>query len=214
MARSKLYGKQEFTRLYLWRHPEVRGGTEGIVYGHTDTALSSEGARQLEGIADYMSAKKVSAVYGSDLQRSQLVAQAVGRGQQPSREPVVEQDLRELYLGQWEGLSYQSLMERYPEEMKARWDDLAGYRVPGGESLNDLARRVAPAFERIIEDNRGGRVCIIGHAGVNRVFLAGLLGMPLEHIFRLDQAYACLNLIDVFDDGVPLVRTLNQRVVG
>lgn len=39
--------------------------------------------------------------------------------------------------------------------MKARWDDLAGYRVPGGESLTDLARRVAPAFERIIEGNRG-----------------------------------------------------------
>lgn len=55
---------------------------------------------------------------------------------------------------------------------------------------------------------------MIGHAGVNRVFLAGLLGMPLERIFRLDQAYACLNLIDVFDDGVPLVRTLNQKIIS
>lgn len=213
MARSNLFRKQVFTRLYLWRHPQVRGGADGVVFGHTDVALSRPGAKQLKGIVSYMSDKKVDAVYCSDLQRSLLVAEAVGKGQEPRRKPMVRQDLRELNLGKWEGLSYQTLRDQFPEEMAARWNDLAGYRIPGGESLEDLAQRIIPVFQDIIGENQGREVCVIGHAGVNRVFLAKLLGMPMDRVFRLDQEYACLNLIDVFEDGIPLVRSFNQSVV-
>ncbi|MFH2125351.1 MAG: histidine phosphatase family protein [Pseudomonadota bacterium] len=213
MIRSNLFRKQIFTRLYLWRHPEVRGGADGVVFGHTDVALSRTGTKQLKGIVDYMKGKKVGAVYCSDLQRSLLVAEAVGRVQDPRRKPMAREDLRELSLGDWEGLSYKTLEKDYPEEMEARWKDLAGYRIPGGESLEDLAERIIPVFQDIIGENQGREVCVIGHAGVNRVFLAKLLGMPMDRIFRLDQEYACLNLIDVFEDGIPLVRTLNYRAI-
>jgi alpha-ribazole phosphatase/probable phosphoglycerate mutase len=50
---------------------------------------------------------------------------------------------------------------------------------------------------------------VVAHAGVNRVILTRLLGAPLERLFRLDQSYAALNLIDVFADGVPVIRGLN-----
>ncbi|MCB2192466.1 MAG: histidine phosphatase family protein [Deltaproteobacteria bacterium] len=211
MARSNLFRKQVFTRLYLWRHPEVRGGADGVVFGHTDVALSRNGNKQLRGIVGYMKQKKVAAVYCSDLQRSLLVAEAVGKTQEPRRKPMIRHDLRELSLGKWEGLSFKTLQEQYPEEMQARWSDLAGYRIPEGESLEDLAERIIPVFQDIIGENQGREVCVISHAGVNRVFLAKLLGMPMERVFRLDQEYACMNLIDVFEDGIPLVRTLNYR---
>lgn len=213
MVRSNIFRKQVFTRLYLWRHPEVRGGADGVVFGHTDVALTRNGIKQQKGIASYMKEKKVAAVYCSDLQRSLLVAEAVGRDQDPRRKPMMRQELRELNLGKWEGLSFSTLQDQYPEEMTARWSDLAGYRIPGGESLEDLAERIIPVFQDIIRENQGREVCVIGHAGVNRVFLAKLLGMPMDRIFRLDQEYACLNLIDVFEDGIPLVRTLNYRAV-
>ncbi|MCF8043729.1 MAG: histidine phosphatase family protein, partial [Desulfarculaceae bacterium] len=133
--------------------------------------------------------------------------------QDPRRKPMIRQDLRELNLGQWEGLSYKTLEKEYPGEMEARWKDLAGYRIAGGESLEDMAERIIPVFQDIIRENQGREVCVIGHAGVNRVFLAKLLGMPMDRIFRLDQEYACLNLIDVFEDGIPLVRSINQRAI-
>lgn len=213
MARSNLFRKQVFTRLYLWRHPEVRGGSDGVVFGHTDVALSRNGTKQIKGIVSRMKEKKLAAVYCSDLQRSLLVAEAVGRVQDPRRKPVIRHDLRELNLGKWEGLSYKTLEKEYPEEMEERWKDLAGFRIPGGESLEDLAERILPVFQDIIRENQGREVCVIGHAGVNRVFLAKLLGMPMDRVFRLDQEYACLNLIDVFEDGIPLVRSFNQRAI-
>ena len=153
----------------------------------------------------------MAAVYCSDLQRSLLVAEDVGKSQDPRRKPQVRESLRELNLGEWEGLSFRTIQQQFPGEMEARWNDLANYRIPGGESLEDLAERIIPVFQQIIGDNLGREVCVVGHAGVNRVFLAKLLGMPMDRVFRLDQEYACLNLVDVFEDGIPLVRSVNQQ---
>ena len=214
MVRARnLFRKEIFTRLYLWRHPEVRGGQDGVVFGHTDVALTRKGNKQLRSIANYMSQFKLNAIYCSDLQRSMLVAEAVGRSQDPRRKPVVRESLRELNLGDWEGLSIKTIQEKYPEEMEARWNNLAEYRIKNGESLIELSERIIPVFQEIIAENQGREVCVIGHGGVNRVFLAKILGMPLDRIFRLDQEYACLNLIDVFEDGIPLVRGVNQQVI-
>ncbi|MBI5896369.1 MAG: histidine phosphatase family protein, partial [Desulfobacterales bacterium] len=76
-----------------------------------------------------------------------------------------------------------------------RGRDLEGYRPPGGESFGDLRSRVVPAFERIIAQATAN-ILIVGHAGVNRVILCHLLGMPLAHLFRLGQDYAGLNIIE------------------
>ncbi|MCB2227234.1 MAG: histidine phosphatase family protein [Desulfarculaceae bacterium] len=208
-----LFRREVFTRIYLWRHPEVRGGQDGVFYGHSDVALTRTGNTQLKNIARYMSEFKLDAVYCSDLQRSLLVAEAVGRSQDPRRKPTVRPNLRELNLGEWEGMSIKQIQKQYPEELEARWKDIAGYRIEGGETLGDLAERIIPVFQEIIGENQGREVCVISHGGVNRVFLAKILGMPLDRIFRLDQEYGCLNTIDVFEDGIPLVRGLNQQVI-
>ncbi|MCF8033969.1 MAG: histidine phosphatase family protein [Desulfarculaceae bacterium] len=214
MPRARnLFRREVFTRLYLWRHPEVRGGQDGVVYGQSDVALTRNGNTQLKNIARYMSQFKLDAVYCSDLQRSMLVAEAVGRSQDPRRKPVVRSSLRELDLGQWEGMSIKQIQKEHPEELEARWRDIANYRIEGGETLTELFERIIPVFQEIIAENQGRAVCVISHGGVNRVFLAKLLGMPLDRIFRLDQEYGCLNLIDVFEDGIPLLRGMNQQVI-
>jgi len=214
MAKARnLFRREVFTRMYLWRHPEVRGGKDGVVHGHGDVALTRIGNAQLKGIGRYMSQFKLDAVYCSDLQRSMLVAEAVGRSQDPRRKPQARMSLRELNLGEWEGMDIKQIQKQHPEELEARWNDIANYRIAGGETLTELAERIVPVFQEIIGKHQGREVCVISHGGVNRVFLAKLLGMPLDRIFRIDQEYACLNLIDVFEDGIPLVRSINQKVI-
>lgn len=197
------------TRIFLWRHPEVQGFREGRFFGHHDVGLSKDGREQVRAMARRMTAEKLSAVYCSDLQRTRLAAEAIGRVQRPRRKPEPVAALRELNLGVWEGLTYKDIAERYPADLAARYQDLAGFRIAQGESLSDLAERVVPAFMRMVEENKGGRVCVVAHAGVNRVILAKLMGAPLDRVFRLGQDYACLNVIDVFEDGLPLIQHLN-----
>ncbi len=203
--------EMRFTRVYLWRHPEVLGSEDGKFWGQTDVALTKRGKAQQKAVAKYMAQRELTAIYCSDLQRTKLVAEAVSRAFKPRKQVNALPQLRELSLGEWEGLTYQEIDKRYPGALAQRTEDLAGYRIDGGESLEDLAERVIPVFQKIVAENEGGRVCIVAHAGVNRVILTKVMGAPLDRLFRLDQAYAALNVIDVFEDGLPLIRNINYQ---
>ncbi len=202
--------KFKYTRIFLWRHPEVQGAKDGKFYGHTDIPLTRQGKASIKKALKRMSGEKLTAVYCSDLLRTRLMADAIGRRNSPRRKPEALPALRELNLGIWEGLSYQEIGKQYPAELAARYQDLAGFRIHGGESLADLAARVVPVFQEIVAAHQGGSICVVGHAGVNRVILAKLMGAPLERIFRLEQEYTCLNIIDVFEDGTPVIKRINQ----
>lgn len=201
----------QFTRLYLWRHPEVQGGSDGKFWGHTDVALTPKGEKQQQAVVEYMLKREPTAIYCSDLQRARLVAEAVAACFNPPKQVTALHQLREVSLGDWEGLTYLEIDEKYPGVLAQRAEDLTGFRMNGGESLEDMAKRVVPAFKEIVAQNQGGRVCIVAHAGVNRIILTEIMGAPLNRLFRLDQAYAALNVIDVFEDGLPLIRNMNYQ---
>jgi alpha-ribazole phosphatase len=80
---------------------------------------------------------------------------------------------------------------------------------PGGESLMGVSGRVIPALWKVIEENRGGEILLVGHGGVNRVILADAMKLDLHYIFRIDQDFGCLNIIDYYEDGVSVVKLLN-----
>jgi probable phosphoglycerate mutase len=114
--------------------------------------------------------------------------------------------LREINLGAWEGLAVSDVQRRFPEAYEARGAHLAGFRPPGGESFTDLQKRVVPVFEGIL-CGPGSPVLVVGHAGVNRVILCHVLGMPLENLFRIEQPYGAMSIIT--PGGGPLkVRSL------
>ena len=96
-----------------------------------------------------------------------------------------------------------------PEEYERRGARPDCHRPPGGESFIDLRERVLPLFETILRDEEGPML-LVGHAGVNRVILCHLLGMPLDNLFRLGQDYGCMNII-VREKGSLRVDAMNLR---
>jgi probable phosphoglycerate mutase len=108
--------------------------------------------------------------------------------------PETVPDLREIDLGAWEGLTVDEVRERFPGRYEARGRNLAGFRPPGGESFADVQRRAWPAFEAATAE-MDEPLAIVAHGGVNRVLLCRILGMPLENLFRLEQHYACINIL-------------------
>src|SRR5919106_700263 len=77
---------------------------------------------------------------------------------------------------------------------------------PDGESFATMSARVREALEQIRRKHSGETVVTVSHGGVNRVALAQALDLDPRRIFRLAQAYACLNVIDYAgDESVVLV---------
>ena len=169
-------------RVYLIRHGRVDQGDRPIMLGQTDLALSDQGRDQIAALAAGLAGADIKAIYASPLlrcrQSAEILAQAWGLTVR------IEPDWREIDLGDWDGLPHELIRERFPDEYAARGRDLADYRPPGGESFRDLADRVTAAFARLTK-NLTGSIALVGHAGVQRVLLCHILGLPLQNQFRL-----------------------------
>ncbi|HEY3346144.1 MAG TPA: histidine phosphatase family protein [Nitrospirota bacterium] len=199
--------EKDFTRLYLCRHGEVAGDGRKRYNGHIDIDISDNGVQQMEMLRDQLIETKISAAYSSDLIRSKKGAEIIGGPHGAPRVSLAE--FRERGVGAWEGKSWDEIQAEFPGEWSAWLSDIVHFLPPGGESLMGVAGRVMPALGKVIEENRGGEILLVGHGGVNRVILADAMKLDLHYIFRIDQDFGCLNIIDYYEDGVSVVKLLN-----
>lgn len=195
------------TRIYLMRHGEVANGGEKRYNGHIDIDITAKGEEQMHRLAGRLAGNPITAVYSSDLIRSvkgaTIISGSLGLSFTPLRE------LRERSVGKWEGLTAEEIKARFPEEYRAWRSDLLNYRPPGGECLMDVQHRILPAYRALVTSHPGEEIALLLHGGVNRVILAEAFGMPLPNLFRIDQAFGALNIIEHYDDGMAVVKLLN-----
>jgi probable phosphoglycerate mutase len=191
--------------IYLLRHGTIEGHEEKRFIGQIDLPLDENGLRQARWWQKALVDIAFERVCCSDLIRSRETARIIA-GDRGMHIDIIPQ-LREINLGDWDGLSVAEVRQLFPREYERMGKSLSSYRPGGGESFTDLQRRVVPAFERIVGESEGP-ILIAAHAGVNRVILCHVLEMPLANLFRLDQDYGSLNVIGC-KDGSFRVRSVN-----
>ncbi len=194
-------------RVYLIRHGQVKGYENFPVYGHTDVTLTDIGILQMEAMAERLRLVDIDALYASDLTRASQGARLIARYHDAPLHFLPE--LREMYFGDWEGLSLSEIRKGFPEELKRRQADLMHYEAPGGgESILRFGERVTRCLDRILKEQKEKDIAVIAHGGVNRIVLCKALGLDFERMFAIHQGYGCLNIIDYFPDYT-LVRLVN-----
>jgi alpha-ribazole phosphatase len=198
------------TRLLLIRHLEPDRSVHGRAYGSLDAPLSALALEQAAKLAQALDGVPLYAVYASPLRRALETATplAVRR----KLVPVVHEGLREIDFGEIEGSRYEEVEQDRPDLFRSWMSDPTGVSFPGGESFAGLRLRVLGAVDEIRERHRGSAVALVAHGGVTRAIIAATLSMPDEALFRLDQAYGAVSVVDWFDE-VPVVRVVNARVV-
>jgi broad specificity phosphatase PhoE len=194
------------TRLLLVRHAETDQAVHGRCYGRLEVDLSPEGRRQAGELAAALGEYPLAAVYSSPLSRALDTARPIALAH--GVEPAVDDDLREIDFGELEGLTYEEIEAKRPEVFRAWMDTPTSVRFPGGESFADLRGRVLRAVGAIGERHAGEAAAVVAHGGVVRVVLADALGLADGAVFRLDQAYGGLSVVD-WVGGVPIVRVVN-----
>ena len=183
----------EFKNIYLVRHGRIMTDDDQKSFiGQVDLQLSEEGEEQANRLGRILSQVKISSVFCSDLMRSVVTAGKISVYH--GIPPVVIPELREISLGEWDGLTFSEVIKRYPDEFRQRGNDIVNFRPPDGESFYDCRKRVIAAFEDIVHKSKGN-IAIAGHAGVNRLILCHIMGLPVENLFNISQDYGCLNII-------------------
>jgi probable phosphoglycerate mutase len=181
-------------KVLLLRHGEhLLEADEKCFIGQTDLPLSHTGRRQAQYWRTHLSDVQIDRIISSDLSRCMQTARILSAGRNIAVE--VQTGLREINLGGWEGMTFRQVRERWPDAFRQRGLKMARFRPPGGgESFLDLQHRVIPVFERAV-DRADGNLLMVAHAGVNRMILCHLLGMPPQNLFRIAQDYGAMNLI-------------------
>ncbi len=155
---------QQPTRILAIRHGETAWNVDGRIQGQLDVPLNERGRWQVHRLALALGEEDIAAVYSSDLLRAMETAQAVSRG---SGDPIVtEVGLRERGFGEFEGLSFTEISERWPE-MAERWRRRdPGFGAPGGETLNDFYARSIATATRLAALHPGQTIALVSHGGV------------------------------------------------
>lgn len=206
--------------LLLTRHGHAAAG-DVMLGGQLDVALTPRGREEADALARRLSGVRVDRIVSSPMLRALETAQTIATG----RPVEVDDRLRELDYGRWEGLTYEEIEARDPE-LRAHWEsDPATTHSPGGESGDEVAARAlsflvdlltvecgSPATRRRHAPDPGGarghvserqaeiegerRVLVVAHGTFNRVLLCVALGIPVrDYRRRLVQDRANLTVL-------------------
>jgi broad specificity phosphatase PhoE len=171
--------------IIIVRHGETAWNAADIFRGRVNIGLSENGLKQAGLLADYLSRKKINAVYSSPLPRAIQTAEAVAGRQHLNAQTMHE--LTDLDFGKWEGVPRQEVKLKYSTAY-AQWlerPDLA--KIPEGESLTDARKRALSALDKIMSRNQEGTVVIVTHRVITKVLICALLGLDDSHFWNVEQ---------------------------
>ncbi|HWQ41770.1 MAG TPA: histidine phosphatase family protein [Desulfosporosinus sp.] len=177
-------------KIFLVRHGQIDYGSEKRYIGVTDLPLSDAGIRQVTRLKEYFSGIEIDKAFTSPLNRCRQTAEILLEGSNTNS--LVLNELKEINMGEWENRTINYVFDHFREMYEKRGATIDVFIPAGGESFEQLQKRVMPAFESIVENTRGNTL-VISHAGVNRVILSKLLDFPLKDIFKISQPYGCIN---------------------
>ncbi len=182
-------------RLLIVRHGATDHNAQARYTGQSDVVLSSLGELQAEALGRRLAAEKLDAVISSDLSRACSTAEAIVRHNQL---PITfDPDLREISMGDWEGLTYSQVWERDPVRA-AQWrEDSQNVAPSGGETVAAFRDRLMRAFDRWREQYPDASILWVTHGGVIGVLLCQLLGMDLSRRWQFRRDNAAIHELEV-----------------
>ncbi len=183
--------------ILLVRHTSV-DVPKSVCYGQTDVPLTDrfdeEKVAVLAKISALGFATPDAVLYASPLQRCRQLADFLGETQKIA--PQLDDQLKEMYFGDWENRLWSDL----PEAPVNAWmADFVQTKAPNGENFEDLHARMSQFFQQLLQTGHT-KALIVTHAGNIRSSISYALDLPLAHAFRVHLNYGAAVLIDLHED--------------
>lgn len=164
--------------MLLIRHGETQAAIRGEMFpmidGQGDPALRPEGHAQAQAVGDRLKSEAIDAIYVTTMQRTHQTAAPLAAALGIT--PNVEADLREVFLGDWDGGEFRfRAAENDPAFIRARDKECWG-ELPGAETFIELQTRVVRGLRRIAAAHPDQLVAVVVHGGVVGAALAAATG--------------------------------------
>lgn len=179
-------------KLILTRHGETVENIDGIIQGHLPGKLSEKGIDQAEQLARRLKSEKLDFIYSSDLERAAATARAIARFHPDIQIEFVE-DLRERYLGTWQG-------QRREDLGFSADKGILEYSPQDGETLDEMYTRAGTFLNKLISKHPNELVLCVGHYGIYKAMLAVISGNTPAEILSIEDIHNTAVTIFEFDE--------------
>lgn len=193
-------------RLILTRHGQTDYNAQHRYQGQIDIPLNETGLAQARFLNKRLAKLHFDAVYCSNLKRAALTAQIALEGHPYGQTPRPMRLLREISGGEFEGLTWDEITRRFPEE-SAEWQtDRTSIAPPGGENLEDVAHRIDLAMAQILEEvpSPDATILLVLHGGIISVALCRMMGMSLDRLWQWRVDTCSVTILDLYPKGAIL----------
>jgi len=171
------------TKIIMVRHGYSISNKEKFFTGNMDIELSELGIKQAEMCGDYLKDKGIDHIYSSDLSRAYNTAIPISKA--TGKDIKKEKALREIYAGDWEGVPFDVLAEKYPTEYAIWKDDIGKAVCTNGESVVEFSKRIINIVTSLSEKHTGETICITTHATPIRVMCTLASNIPIEDMSKV-----------------------------
>jgi probable phosphoglycerate mutase len=200
------------TRLILVRHGETALTAQRRYSGRGDVPLSPHGTAQAKATAKRVVALcegDVPTVVSSPLRRSARTAELIAAAARTADPVHTEEDLVECDFGDWEGLTFAEVREKWPDQMTT-WLGSTAVAPPGGESFDEVSARVRRCVSRLFTAYPGRSVVVVSHVTPVKLILRDALSASDALLHRLYLDPCGVSVVDRWPDGGIAVRSVND----
>jgi probable phosphoglycerate mutase len=192
--------------IFLVRHAESTWNDQKKIQGQKDPPLSAYGKREAKLVGKRFKELSFECVCSSPQKRAIETARAiVGK----KTEIQIDEDLREISLGKWEGKTLAQIRKQYGDKFD-RWavrpDRIP---IPGGEDFKAFVRRVKKAIRKVERSHPEGNALIVGHGGVISTYVTVVLNIKPVDVWCVTVKNASVTIVEV-KDGMRRLVTFND----
>jgi len=170
----------------LLRHGELEGGVK--YRGLVDDPLTLAGRAAMNGVWN-KTKSEVDLIISSPLSR--CLGPATEWAKEEGIESVSDERIAEMHYGDWEGMTSEEIMERYPGVLEMWRADPESVQVPNGETVLQLQERIAAFWSDMCEAHDGNHLLLVAHSGSLRMLIAHVLNAPIIATRHMQMPYAC-----------------------
>lgn len=190
----------------LLRHGELEGGVK--YRGQVDDPLTEAGCIAMDQVWQKLG-DDIDLIISSPMSR--CLEPATDWAESASINCVVDPRIAEMGYGEWEGLTSEEIMVRYPGLLEQWRADPESVSVPGGESIYQLQGRIATFWSDICETHDGKHLLLVAHSGSLRMLIAHILNAPIISTRLMQMPYACWSRA-IHDNGSSQLQFHNREL--
>ena len=191
-------------KLILVRHGETYWNKERRIQGgDSDIELNDTGLEQARKLAAFLKNEPIAAILSSPLQRTIATAKIIASQHQLL--PEIDQGLREIKVGELEGMPVSNLSTTFSQFLMQWWQDRGAMKLPNGESLIELQQRAWKVIEGLLQKHKDGTVVVVSHYFVTLAIIIKALNLPLDCFARFKVDPGGVSILEFRDFGARLV---------